>query len=134
MNKLAKIILPVVTVMSLAGGTAFAQGGGSGGGGSDTWPTQYPLPLNPGTLISQTKDRATVRSTDEVFTVRGKLRDMYVTQKGCVEKGAVNKDLDFFCFDASTKKTDEVYFTFAALDLTFDGVNISQTNAFYVKG
>ncbi len=132
MNKLKTLAVAGVALATLAAGSgaAFAQGGGGG----DTWPSQYPLPLHPGTLISQSKDRATVRSTDAVFTVHNKLRDVYVTQKGCVEKAAVNKSLDFFCYNPATNKTDEVYFTFAALDLTFDGTNISQSNAFYVKG
>lgn len=119
----------VATVIGFSGGVAMADGGGSG-----TWPSAYPLPTNPGTVISQTSQTAVVRSTDEVFVVHNKLRDMYVTQLGCTEKGTVDKDLDFFCYNPATRKTDEIYFTFAALDPTATDPSLSQTNAFYVKG
>jgi hypothetical protein len=46
----------------------------------------------------------------------------------------VNKPKNYFCHNASTGKTDEVYFTFAALDPTASDPSRSQTNAFLVKG
>lgn len=133
MNKLFKVGLPVVTaalVIGLSGGAAMAKDGGSSG----TWPAAYPLPLDPGTLISQTSTTAVVRSTDFVFDVETKLDDLYVTQKGCASVGAVNKPRNYFCFNPETRKTDEIYFTFAALDPTATDPSRSQSNAFYLKG
>jgi hypothetical protein len=46
----------------------------------------------------------------------------------------VNRPRDYLCRNAATGKTDEVYFTFAALDPTATDPARSQTNAFYVKG
>jgi hypothetical protein len=142
MKHAVRISLPAAmfaVVLLLSGGTAMAKGGdggggGGGGGASGTWPTQFPLPTNPGTLISQTATKAVVRSTDVVFVVRSKLDDLYVTQKGCTERLAVNKPKDYLCANAATGKTDEVYFTFAALDPTPTDSSRSQTNAFFVKG
>jgi hypothetical protein len=46
----------------------------------------------------------------------------------------VNKPKDYLCANPATGKSDEVYFTFAALDPTPSDSSRSQTNAFYVKG
>jgi hypothetical protein len=137
-------------VLALGGGVATAKGGGgggsgSGGGGGSTpppstlpatgvWPAEFPLPTNPGTVISQSSTKAVVRSTDTVATVTGKLDALYVNQKGCTLRLAVNKPKDYLCANSATGKTDEIYFTFAALDPTATDQSHSQTNAFYVKG
>ena len=99
-----------------------------------TWPANLPLPVSPGTLTSQSSTTAVVRSTDEVAVVRSKLDDLYVTQKGCTLRLAVNRPKDYLCTNSATGKTEEVYFTFAALDPTAADPSRSQTNAFYVKG
>ena len=132
MKKPAVIAVSTATLalVVLTGGAGLAQGGGSTG----TWPAGLPLPTSPGTLVSQTSTRAVVRSTDSVAVVRSKLDDLYVTQKGCTLRLAVNKPKDYFCYNSATRKTDEVFFTFAALDPTASDPSISQTNAFYVKG
>ena len=75
-----------------------------------------------------------MRSTDTVQLVNSKLDALYVTQKGCTEKLAVNRPKDYLCRNAATGKTDEIYFTFAALDPTATDPSRSQTNAFYLKG
>jgi hypothetical protein len=132
MNKFLAITLPttaLAVVIGLGGGTAIAQGSSSG-----TWPTAYPLPLQPGKLLSQTSTTATVRSTDPVAVVLSKLDAMYLTQKGCTSKLAVNRPKDYLCHNAASGKTDEVYFTFAALDPTAIDPSRSQSNAFYLKG
>lgn len=131
MNKLAAITLPIVTlaVVGLSGGMATAQGGTSG-----TWPTAFPLPTSPGQVISQSSTRAAVRSTDAVVVVKSKVDDLYVTQKGCISRPAVNKPKDYLCHNPATGKTDEVYFTFAALDPTATDPSRSQSNAFLVNG
>jgi len=41
---------------------------------------------------------------------------------------------DYLCYHARTGKTDEIVFTFAALDPTATNPPRSQTNAYYVKG
>ena len=130
MNKLAAITLPIVTlaVVGLSGGVATAQGS------SGTWPTAFPLPTSPGHVISQTSTRAAVRSTDAVVVVKSKLDNLYVTQKGCTSRPAVNKPKDYLCHNPATGKTDEVYFTFAALDPTATDPSRSQSNAFLVNG
>jgi hypothetical protein len=87
-----------------------------------------------GTIISQSSTRAAVRSTDTVTVVKDKLDQLYVVQKGCTSRAAVNKPRDYFCFNAATRKTDEVYITFAALDLTAADASISQSSVFLVKG
>jgi hypothetical protein len=142
----------LAVVLAVGGGTAMASHGGGGGGGgggttppatqppasppapSGTWPTTYPLPLSPGTLLSQSSTKAVVRSTDTVGVVNSKLDNLYVTQKGCTERLAVNKPKDYLCRNAATGKTDEVWFTFAALDPTPTDASRSQSNAFLVKG
>ena len=126
----------VAVVLVLSGGVAMARGGGGGGSGgsSGTWPAAFPLPTNPGTVISQSSTTAVVRSTDTVTVVRGKLDNLYVTQKGCTERLAVNRPKDYLCVNPATHTTDEIYFTFAALDPTPTDASRSQSNAFYVKG
>lgn len=46
----------------------------------------------------------------------------------------MNKPRDYLCFNSSTRKTDEILFTFAALDPKPTDPSRSQTNAFYTKG
>jgi hypothetical protein len=131
MNKLAAIALSTATfaVVSLNAGVASASGGGSSSG---TWPAAYPLPTSPGTVVSQTSAKAVVRSTDTVTAVRTKLDDLYVGQKGCTLRLVVNKPKDYICRDPATGSTNEIYFTFAALDPTATDPSRSQTNAFLV--
>jgi hypothetical protein len=147
MNKFAAIAVSTFTlaVVVLNGGVASAKGGGSSGGGAPAggstggastgaWPAAFPLPTNPGTLLSQSSSTAVVRSTDSVLIVHGKLDALYVTQKGCTSRGAVNKPRDYLCHNSATGKTDEIYFTFAALDPKATDPSRSQSNAFLVKG
>jgi hypothetical protein len=131
MNKLAAIALSTATfaVVSLNAGVASASGGGSSSG---TWPAAFPLPTSPGTVVSQTSAKAVVRSTDTVTVVKSKLDDLYVTQKGCTLRLVVNKPKDYLCRNPATGKTDEIYFTFAALDPTATDPSHSQSNAFLV--
>jgi hypothetical protein len=131
MNKLAAIAMSTATfaVVSLNAGVASASAGGSTSG---AWPTGYPLPTSPGTVISQTSAKAVVRSTDTVTVVKNKLDALYVTQKGCTLRLVVNKPKDYLCRNPATGKTDEIYFTFAALDPTATDASHSQTNAFRV--
>jgi hypothetical protein len=130
MNKLAGIAVSTATigVVVLSGGAA------EGSGSSGTWPSAYPLPTSPGRVLSQTSTTAVVRSTDTVYVVKQKLDRLYVGQKGCTVRVAVNKPKDYLCRNRATGKTDEVYFTFAALDPKPTDASVSQTNAFYVKG
>ena len=141
MNKVSRIGLLATTfavVIALGGGTpAMASGGGTSPQGSATtgsWPAGYPLPTSPGTVKSQSTTRAVVRSTDTVAAVTSKLDTLYVTQKGCINRPAVNKPKNYFCTNPATKKTDEIYFTFAALDPTAVDPSRSQSNAFLVRG
>ena len=89
---------------------------------------------NPGTLLSQSSNTAAVRSTDTVSVVISKLDGLYLTQKGCTEKLAVNRPKDYLCVNPSTGKTDEVYFVFAALDPTAADPSRSQTTAHLIAG
>jgi hypothetical protein len=132
MNKLAAIAVATATsaVMVLTGGSATADDGGSSG----TWPVSLPLPTDPGTLLSQSSTTAVVRSTDTVAVVMSKLDELYLTQKECTRRLGVNRPRDYLCFNPATRKTDEVLFTFAALDPTTTDPSRSQTNAFYTKG
>ena len=132
MNKLAAIAVATATsaVVVLTGGAATANDGGSSG----TWPAFLPLPTDPGTLVSQSSTTAVVRSTDAVAVVMNKLDELYVTQKGCTRRLGVNRPRDYLCFNPATSKTDEVLFTFAALDPTASDPSRSQTNAFYSPG
>jgi len=144
MNKSAAIAFTTATlaVAVLNGGAAVADGGGSssGGGGSaggssaGVWPAALPLPTSPGTVLSESDSTAVVRSTDSVGVVMDKLDELYVTGKGCTLRLAVNKPKDYFCFNPQTSKTDEIVFTFAALDPTADDPSLSQSNAFLYKG
>jgi propanediol dehydratase small subunit len=104
------------------------------GSGSSTWPADLPLPTNPGTVTAQSDTTAVVRSTDTVLEVKTKLDDLYITQKGCTRQLGVNKPRDYLCHNTDTGKTDEVLFTFAALDPTERDTSRSQTNAFYSQG
>lgn len=124
------VLTATLAVVVFGGGAGMAQGGASTG----TWPAGLPLPTNPGTLVSQSSTRAVVRSTDSVAVVKSKLDDLYVTQKGCTLRFAVNKPKDYLCYNSATRKTDEVFFTFAALDPTATDPSTSQTNAFYIEG
>ena len=140
MKKLVRVNLSaalLAAVLALGGGVATAKGGGGGTtppASSGTWPAAFPLPTNPGTILSQSSTKAVVRSTDTVAAVRTKLDALYVTQKGCTQKLAVNRPKDYLCVNPVTKKTDEVYFFFAALDPTPTDPSRSQTSANYVKG
>jgi hypothetical protein len=125
----ATLTLATATAIVSSSGAAMADTGSESG----TWPAAYPLPLDPGILISQSSDTAVVRSTDVVLDVKTKLDALYVDQLGCFSNAAVNKPRDYFCFNAATGNVDEVYFTFAALEFTADGSR-SQTNAFFVQG
>jgi hypothetical protein len=119
----------LAVLIGLSGAVATAQGGSSG-----SWPAAFPLPTTPGTVLAQTASTAVVRSTDPVAAVHSKLDTLYLTQKGCTLKLAVNKPKDYLCYNTATSKTDEVYFTFAALDPTAADPSRSQTNAFHVTG
>jgi hypothetical protein len=132
MNKIIAIAAStaVVAVLTLDGGAAMASGGSSSG----TWPASLPLPVGPGTLLSQSSTTAVFRSPETVAAVQTKLDNMYLTTKGCTRRLAVNRPKDYLCHNAATGKTDEVWFTFAALDVTASNANRSQTNGFYVKG
>ena len=126
MNRLAATIGSTALVAGLLMGGPATAGG--------TWPANLPLPTNPGTVTSQSDKTAVVRSTDTVLEVKAKLDDLYITQKGCTRQLGVNKPRDYLCHNAATNKTDEVLFTFAALDPTASDASRSQTNAFYIKG
>jgi hypothetical protein len=132
MNKFAAIAMSTATlaVLVLNAGAASASGGGSSG----TWPAAFPLPTNPGTLLWQSSTTAVVRSTDQVGVVQAKLDDLYITQKGCTQRLGVNRPRDYLCYNPATSKSDEVLFTFAALDATATDPSVSQTNAFYIRG
>jgi len=132
MNKLtgiSSLTATIAVVIGLSGGVATATGAASG-----TWPASFPLPVRPGTVISQTSTTAVVRSTDPVAAVLTKLDALYKTQKGCTLRLVVNKPKDYLCPITAANKTAEVYFTFAALDPTAADPSRSQTNAFYVTG
>ena len=66
--------------------------------------------------------------------VQAKLDDLYVAKMGCTRKLAVNSPRDYLCSNPATRKSDEVLFTFAALDATVADPSRSQTNAFFIKG
>jgi hypothetical protein len=119
----------LAVVVGLGGEVAIAEGGPTG-----TWPDAFPLPTAPGTVISQTSTTAVVRSTDQVAVVLSKLDNLYVTENGCTLRLAVNRPKDYLCYDPATRKTDEVYFTFAALDPRPTDSSRSQTNGFSLKG
>jgi hypothetical protein len=116
-----------LSMLALNGGQALAGGGSSG-----TWPGRYPLPT--GTMVSQSSSNAVVRSTDTVLTVQRRLDRRYVGRMGCKKRLAVNKPRDYLCHSSATGKTDEIVFTFAALDPTASDPSRSQSNAYYFKG
>jgi len=131
MHKSTAIAVSTATLSVLLNlGAAQADGGGSSG----SWPAFLPLPTDPGTVVSQTSTTAVVRSTDTTAVVQTKLDELYITQKGCVRRLGVNRPWDYLCYNSATRKTDEILFTFAALDPTTTDPSRSQTNAFYVKG
>jgi hypothetical protein len=131
MNKFAAIAMSTATLAVLVlAGPASASGGRSSG----TWPAAFPLPTNPGTLLSQSSTTAVVRSTDKVGVVQAKLDDLYIKEKGCTQRLGVNRPRDYLCYNPATNKSDEVLFTFAALDATVTDPSVSQTNAFYIRG
>jgi hypothetical protein len=132
MNKFSAIAIPTaaLAVLVLSAGAASAGGGGSAG----AWPAAFPLPTNPGTVLSQSSTTAVVRSTDPVSVVKAKLDGLYITKMGCTQRLAVNKPRDYLCYNPATRKYDEVVFTFALLDATVIDASRSQTNAFYIQG
>ena len=125
----AAITMAALAVLALSGGQAMAAAASSGG-----WPTRFPLPTNPGTVVSQTSSTAVLRSTATVQVVQRRLDNLYVTQMGCTRRLAVNKPRDYLCHNRATGKTDEVVFTFAALDPTPKDPSRSQSNAYRFKG
>jgi hypothetical protein len=130
MHKVAAIAASTaaLAILPLSGGQAMA------GGGSGTWPSRFPLPTHPGRVVSQSPTTAVVRSTATVWAVQRKLDDLYVTQRGCRKRLAVNKPRDYLCHNRATGKTDEIVFTFAALDPTRRDPSRSQSNAYYFRG
>jgi hypothetical protein len=129
LKRISVITAALAVVIGLGAEVASAESGSSG-----AWPAAFPLPTAPGTVISQTSTTAVVRSTDQVAVVLSKLDNLYVTQKGCTLRLAVNRPKDYLCYDPATRKTDEIYFTFAALDPRPTDPSRSQTNAFSVNG
>src|SRR3954471_16975416 len=100
MNMLRTTTLGVATLTAvlLSAGPAMADSGAGSGG----WPAEFPLPVNPGQVVSETSTTAVVRSTDTVAVVKDKLHAMYVEGLGCTSVAAVNKPRDYFCFNAAT--------------------------------
>jgi hypothetical protein len=132
MNKFTAIAVSTATlaIVVLNGGAASASAAGS----SDAWPAAFPLPTNPGTLLSQSSTTAVVRSTDTVEVVQAKLDALYIANKGCTQRLGVNRPRDYLCYNPETRTSAEILFTFAALDPRATDPSVSQTNAFYVKG
>ena len=130
MHKLAAVAVSTaaVAVLALNGGQAMA------GGSSGKWPSRFPLPTNPGRIVSQDSSTAVVRSRSTVLVVTHKLDRLYVGQLGCRKRVAVNKPRDYFCRNRASGKTDEIVFTFAALDPTRAHPARSQSNAYYFGG
>jgi len=130
MHKLAAVAASVtaLAVLPLTGGQAVA------GGDSGTWPSRFPLPTHPGRVVSQSSTTAVVRSTDTVAAVQRRLDNLYVGQRGCRRRLAVNKPRDYLCRNRATGKTDEIVFTFAALDPSRRDPARSQSNAYYFGG
>ncbi len=121
----AAVSTAALTVLALNGGQAMA------GGSTGTWPTRYPLPTNPGRVVSQSSSSAVVRSRETVMIVQRRLDRLYVGQLGCTRHLAVNKPRDYFCHNRATGSTEEIVFTFAALDPTAAHPARSQTNGFF---
>jgi len=134
MHKIAAVAVTAAALTVVLNGGVSLASGGSSSGGSGSWPAAYPLPTSPGVVTAQSGSAAVVRSTDTVATVQGKLDALYVTQKGCKSRVLVNKPVDYLCYNSMTRKTDEVWFTFAALDPKPADPSRSQTNGYYVKG
>ena len=132
MNKFAAIAMSTATLAVLVLNTGAASA--SGGGSSGTWPAVFPLPTNPGTLLSQSSTTAVVRSTDQVGIVQAKLDYLYITKNGCTQRLGPNRPRDYLCYNPATSKSDEVLFTFAAIDATVTDSSVSQTNDFYIQG
>lgn len=130
MKRVVAIAAPTAALMvlTLNGGLAKATES------SATWPAAHPLPINPGTVISQTSTTAVIRSTDTVAVVQSKLDNLYLEQNGCTRQVAVNKPRDYFCHNLSTGEIHEIVFTFAALDPTTRHPARSQTNAYHLHG
>jgi hypothetical protein len=130
MHKVAAIAVSTaaLVVITLNGGQAMATVT------SGTWPTAHPLPTNPGIVVSQTATTAVIRSTDTVAVVQSKLDHLYVGRNGCTLRVAVNKPRDYLCHNLATGETDEIVFTFAALEPTTREPSRSQTNAYYLQG
>jgi len=127
-HKLASIAVATAALaLTLDAGQAMA------GVSSGTWPNAFPLPTSPGTVISQTSTTAVVRSTDTIDMVQRKLDRMYLAREGCTLRVAVNKPRDYLCVNASGA-TDEIVFTFAALEPTPSDPSRSQINGFHVAG
>ena len=84
-------------------------------------------------MTSQSDTSAVIRSTDTAIQVMTKLDDLCITPKGCTRQLGVNKPRDYLCHNPETHKTDEVLFTFAALDPTAtdasDGSRLIQRHA-----
>lgn len=119
------VFTSALAVLALNGGPAMAGGVSSG-----AWPSRFPLPTNPGTVVSQTSTTAVVRSTATVQVVQRRLDNFYVTQMGCTKRLAVNKPRDYLCHNGATGGTEEIVFTFAALDPTTGAPARSQSNAY----
>jgi len=132
MNRFTAIAVSTATlaVVVLSSGTASASAAGSSG----TWPAAFPLPTSPGKVISQSASTAVVRSTDPVRVVQSKLDALYIVKMGCIRRLGVNRPRDYLCYNPGTKKSDEVLFTFAALDPQVTDPSASQSNAFFVRG
>jgi hypothetical protein len=132
MNKFAAVATSTATLAVLALNPSAASA--SGGGSSGTWPAAFPLPTNPGTVVSQSSTMAVVRSTDTVEVVTAKLDALYLTKMGCTQRLGVNRPRDYLCYNPATNKSDEVLFSFALLDPTPTDPSRSHTTATYFKG
>lgn len=132
MNKFAAVAISTaaLSVLALNPGSASAGQGGS----SAVWPTAFPLPTNPGTVVSQSSTMAVVRSTDTVEVVTAKLDALYITKMGCTQRLGVNRPRDYLCYNPATHKSDEVLFSFASLDPRATDPSRSHTTAFFFKG
>ena len=130
MHKVAAVAVSTTALAALALSGGQAMAGGSAG----RWPARFPLVTNPGRVISQSSSTAVVRSRATVWTVQRRLDHMYVGQMGCKRRVAVNKPRDYFCHNRATGKTDEIVFTFAALDPTPRHPARSQSNAYVFNG
>src|SRR5262245_29875428 len=126
MHKVAAVAVSTTALAALA-----LNGGQAMAGGSGRWPARFPLVTHPRRVVSQSSSTAVVRSRATVWTVVQKLDHMYVAQMGCKRRAAVNKPRDYLCHNRATGKTDEIVFTFAALDPTPKHPARSQSNAYF---